>query len=63
VAFVTPTGADREALAGRRIGISLSESTDLSRYGLGPLHIEDALAELVRHLSAREASLAFGGKK
>ncbi len=62
VAFITPTGADRAAaLAGRRVGLSLSEPEDLSRYGLGRLHLEDALVELVRQLLAQEASLAYGG--
>jgi cellulose biosynthesis protein BcsQ len=62
IAFVTPTGADRQqTLANLRVGLSLSEPEDLNRRGLGTPHLEDALVELVRHLTAQGASLAYGG--
>lgn len=48
-------------LAGRRIGISISESSDMAVLGLGFEHLQDAMSEIARHLLACGASLAYGG--
>jgi hypothetical protein len=48
-------------LAGRCIGISISESPDMAVLGLGLEHLQDAMSEIARHLIACGASLAYGG--
>lgn len=48
-------------LAGRWIGISISESPDMAVLGLGLEHLQDAMSEVARHLIACGASLAYGG--
>lgn len=48
-------------LAGKRIGISISESPDMAALGLGPEHLEDAMSEIARHLLACGAKLVYGG--
>jgi hypothetical protein len=48
-------------LAGRWVGISISESPDMAVLGLGVEHLQDAMSEVARHLIACGASLAYGG--
>jgi hypothetical protein len=48
-------------LAGRCIGISISECPDMAVLGLGVEHLQDAMAEIARHLIACGARLAYGG--
>ncbi|WP_395459861.1 hypothetical protein ACHMW5_36155 (plasmid) [Azospirillum melinis] len=48
-------------LEGRTISLSVSESPDLKRLGLGEAHLGDALVELARHLIAEGAILLYGG--
>ena len=48
-------------LAGRVVGISISESEDLRRRGFLPLHIDRALAEVVTLVAAAGARIGYGG--
>lgn len=50
-----------KALAGWRIGLSISDSADLPMRGFGPAHLRDAAAEFARFLLATGATLAYGG--
>lgn len=49
------------ALAGRRVGISVSDSADLPRLGLLPAHFKLALRELARTVLVGGGALAYGG--
>ncbi len=46
---------------GLTLGISISESPDLGRVGLGMAHLSEAMIEIARHLLRFGASLAYGG--
>lgn len=65
--FVTPISRRRRrrgaspALAGKNIGLSVSEAHDSARFGLTDLHLRDAVIELARHLLAAGATLVYGG--
>ncbi|MBF0538805.1 MAG: hypothetical protein HQL03_11205 [Nitrospirae bacterium] len=48
-------------LSSRKIGISISESQDINRYGLGNMHLEDITVEMARYLLACGAIIAYGG--
>ncbi len=48
-------------LPGKVIALSMSESTDVSRYGLDQLHLESTMLELSRYLLIKGATLAYGG--
>jgi hypothetical protein len=48
-------------LKDRCIGISISESPDMAVLGLGVEHLQDAMAEIARHLLACGGKLAYGG--
>jgi hypothetical protein len=48
-------------LRGRCIGISISENPDMAVLGLGVEHLQDAMAEIARHLIACGGKLAYGG--
>lgn len=48
-------------LSTQTIGISISESPDLARLGLGHVHLQDAMVEFARYLLASGAKLAYGG--
>lgn len=50
-----------EALSARTVGISISDSPDLGALGMAPPHLQDAMAELARHLLALGARVAYGG--
>src|SRR5690242_7630447 len=50
-----------DALAGLRIGISVSDSSDLGRLGLSEVHFRLALAELARAILCAGGGLAYGG--
>lgn len=52
--------ADRP-LEGTRIALSMSESTDIQRFGLDDLHLRDAMIELSRYLLLKGATLVYGG--
>ncbi|MFO1152776.1 MAG: hypothetical protein U1E42_03780 [Rhodospirillales bacterium] len=51
----------RDALAGIRVGISVSESPDLGRLGLLETHFRLALGEIARCVLASGGSLMYGG--
>jgi hypothetical protein len=67
--FTTPTSCAGRApradpalpLADRLIGLSISDSPDLARHGMGPAHLQDALLEVSRYLLSQGAALAYGG--
>lgn len=48
-------------LRGLRIGISVSDSADLARLGLMPVHLKLALRELARTVLVGGGTLAYGG--
>jgi len=48
-------------LDGRSVALSISTSPDLRVLGLSTEHVEDAMAEIARHLMACGAALAYGG--
>jgi hypothetical protein len=48
-------------LAGKCVGISISESSEMEGLGLGKEHLEDAMAEIARHLLACGVNLVYGG--
>ncbi len=45
----------------KKIGISISETEDLSHLGLSIEHLEDAMVEFARHLLIQGAQLVYGG--
>ncbi|MFK3980060.1 hypothetical protein ACI2K4_06715 [Micromonospora sp. NPDC050397] len=51
-----------DSLAGVRLGISVSESTDLARLGLLETHLRLALGELTRTVLLTGGSLLYGGR-
>jgi len=53
-------GQDR-SLRGKKIALSLSESTDLARFGYEQVHLESAMLELNRYLLLKGTTLAYGG--
>jgi hypothetical protein len=53
--------AKDRSLAGKRIAISVSESTDIQRFGLTQMHMDEATLELCRYLLIRGATLVYGG--
>ncbi len=56
-----PTVVASDALAGSRIAISVSESSDLARLGLSPAHLELVVAELARAVVIAGGTLVYGG--
>jgi len=49
------------ALAGARVAVSVSESSDLSRLGVAETHLRIALGELARSVLSMGGGLAYGG--
>ena len=54
--------ASSDALRGIRVGISVSDSGDLSRLGLSAAHAEQAVGEVARAVLIAGGSLAYGGR-
>lgn len=52
----------RDALRGITVGISVSDSADLSRLGLTPAHCELAVAELARAIFLAGGTIVYGGR-
>ncbi|BDX30305.1 hypothetical protein TUM20985_08520 [Mycobacterium antarcticum] len=52
----------RNALRGKRIALSVSESDDLVRLGLGSAHLELAVAELTRAIVLAGGVVVYGGR-
>jgi hypothetical protein len=48
-------------LAGKSIALSVSQPDDIASLGMGPEHLQDALAEISRQLLALGAQLVYGG--
>ena len=48
-------------LAGTRIGVSVSNSSNLARLGLAAEHVEDDMVEITRYLLAAGATVVYGG--
>ncbi len=64
VTFATPIerAAHDCPLDGKIVALSMSESTDVARWGLdNVLHLEPTMLEISRHLLIRGATLAYGG--
>ena len=53
--------AAEQSLKGQPIALSMSESTDIVRYGFDSLHIEGCMLDLSRYLLIKGATLAYGG--
>jgi SLOG cluster2 len=51
----------RHVLQGKTIGISISESDNLSELGYGVPHLKDAVIEIARYILASGGKLAYGG--
>lgn len=51
----------QEPLSQTAVGISISDSADMSVLGLADEHLRDAMAEVARHLLAMGARLVYGG--
>ena len=56
-----PNGRDELPLEGFQVGISISNSPDLSQLGMGAPHLKDVMLELARYLLAQGVRLAYGG--
>ncbi|HET9733500.1 MAG TPA: hypothetical protein VFP54_12575 [Acidimicrobiales bacterium] len=52
----------RDALRGITVGLSVSDSADLSRLGLTPAHCELAVAELARAIFLAGGTIVYGGR-
>lgn len=50
-----------QVLDKKKIAISISESSDINRYGLLPEQLNDVMIEISRHLLVRGAVLSYGG--
>jgi len=63
VAVTTPLErlAKDRSLKGTEVALSMSESTDIQRYGGDSLHLESAMLELSRYLLLQGATLVYGG--
>ena len=57
-----PSVVSSEALRGKTVGISVSDSSDLARLGLTPLHCEVAVAELTRAILLAGGDVVYGGR-
>ncbi|WP_100470535.1 hypothetical protein [Mycobacteroides abscessus] len=57
-----PELVPRNALKGKRIALSVSESDDLARLGLYGVHLELAVAELTRAILFAGGSVVYGGR-
>lgn len=51
----------QEAFENRTLAISISDSPDMPALGLSKQHLQDAMAEIARHMLALGARLAYGG--
>lgn len=56
-----PDLVPRNALAGKRVAISVSDSEDLARLGLSSAHLELAVAELTRAIVFAGGIVVYGG--
>ena len=63
ISFSTPLlrAGQTPFLKDKIIALSMSESTDIHRWGMDNVHLEQTMLELSRHLLIRGATLAYGG--
>lgn len=63
VTFSTPLErpGENESLDGKWIALSMSESSDIDRWGMDEVHQTQTMLEISRYLLIRGASLAYGG--
>jgi hypothetical protein len=65
VGVPTTTPLSRQAterpLKGNQIALSMSESTDIQRFGFDELHFKAAMVEISRYLLLKGATLVYGG--
>lgn len=65
IIFMTPTqylsSIRNSNIAGKRVGISISQSSDLPLNGLTLHHLNDVMIEFARYLLASNAIIAYGG--
>ncbi len=63
VSITTPLErlAKDRPLQGKKIALSMSESTDIHRFGFDEVHFEAAMLELTRYLLLKGATLVYGG--
>ncbi len=63
VDFATPLQrlALNQPLHGKKIALSMSESTDIWHFGMDALHLEISMLEMSRYLLIQGATLAYGG--
>lgn len=57
-----PRLVPRDALRGIRVVLSVSESADLARLGLDPVHLELTIAELTRAVVIAGGTVVYGGR-
>lgn len=57
-----PELVPRNALKGKRIALSVSESDDLARLGLDSAHLQLAVAELTRAIVVAGGTVVYGGR-
>lgn len=57
-----PELVPRNALKGKRVALSISESADLARLGLDSAHLELAVAELTRAIVIAGGIVVYGGR-
>lgn len=57
-----PALVAHDALRGKSVAISVSDSADLSRLGLTPAHCELAVAELARAIFLAGGTIVYGGR-
>ncbi len=57
-----PTLIPRDALAGRRVGLSVSESSDLAALGLSERHCRMVVAEVTRAILLAGGTVVYGGR-
>jgi hypothetical protein len=60
--MIDPSLVPNAALAGVDVGISVSDSADLSRLGLEPRHAELAIGEIARAVLIAGGRLTYGGR-
>ncbi|MCP4691048.1 MAG: toll/interleukin-1 receptor domain-containing protein [Desulfobacterales bacterium] len=63
VAVATPLEriAKVRSLKGMKIALSMSESTDIRRFGFDTMHLESSMLEISRYLLLKGATLVYGG--
>ncbi len=50
-----------DILKGVKVGLSISDSPDLIKYGMSKMHLEDSFVEFSRYLLVNGANLLYGG--